>query len=209
MRALQIFLIVIISFSIGCKKKGKADFTIKGVITDGTFSAPLANTDVFLYETTAGQSNSSLIGQTTTNSFGEYSFTFPRNSAESYYLTSSKADYFPLEETIYFSDLTIEDDNVLNYTTTAVSWVRLRFFNQAPSSFDVLEYSRQKGKINCATCCSSEINYLNGAVDTSIYCVNDGNTIYQYQYSVQGTSNNGMRSATTVAFDTTEIYLSY
>lgn len=209
MRVFQIFLIVIISFNFGCKKKGKADFTLKGVITDGTFTTPLANADVFLYETIAGQSTSSLIGQTTTNSFGEYSFTFPRNSAESYYLSSSKQDYFPLEKTIYFSDLTIEEDNIRDYTTTALSWVRLRFINQSPNVSDVLQYSRQIGKINCSTCCSAGVNYLNGAIDTSIYCVNDGNTTYQYQYSVAGTTNNGVKSATTVAFDTTEIFLQY
>lgn len=209
MRVLNIFLIVIISFSYSCKKKGKADFTLKGVITDGTFSMPLANADVYLYETIAGESTSSLIGQTTTNSFGEYAFSFPRNKAESYFLSSTKADYFPLEETIYFSDLSIEEDNVLNFTTTALSWVRLRFFNQSPSPTDVLQYTRQLGKINCSTCCPAGVNYLNGAVDTSIYCVNDGNTTYQYQYAVQGTTVNGMKSVTTVAFDTSEIYLQY
>ena len=209
MRGLHIFLIVIISLVGGCKKKGKADFTLKGVITDGTFSTPFINADVYLYETIAGQNSSTLIGQTTTNSFGEYSFTFSRNKAESYFLSSSKPDYFPLEETIYFSDLTIEEDNIRNYTTTALSWVRLRFFNQSPMASDVLQYTRQIGKINCSTCCSSGVNYLNGAVDTSIYCVNDGNTVYQYQYAVQGTTNNGIRSATSVAFDTTEIFLSY
>ena len=209
MKALQIFLIVIISLNLGCKKKGKAEFTLKGVITDGTFSTPFSNADVFLYETIAGQSTSNLIGQTTTNSFGEYSFTFSRNAAESYFLTSVKQDYFPLEKTIYFSELTIEEDNIRNYTTTALSWVRLRFINQSPSPSDVLQYSRQIGKINCSTCCPAGTNYLNGAIDTSIYCVNDGNTTYQYQYSVVGTTNNGIKSATTIAFDTTEILLQY
>lgn len=209
MKAFQIILIVIISLNFGCKKKGKASFTIKGVITDGTFSTPLSNAEVYLYETIAGQSTSSLIEQTTTNSFGEYSFTFSRNKAESYFLSTSKLNYFPLEETIYFSDLTIEQDNVRNYTTTALSWVRLRFENISPSPSDVLQYSRQLGKINCSTCCPSGLNYLYGAVDTTIYCVNDGNTTYQYQYAVQGTTNNGVRSVTSVAFDTSEIFLQY
>ena len=112
-------------------------------------------------------------------------------------------------KTIYFSELTIEEDNIRNYTTTALSWVRLRFINQSPSPSDVLQYSRQIGKINCSTCCPAGTNYLNGAIDTSIYCVNDGNTTYQYQYSVVGTTNNGIKSATTIAFDTTEILLQY
>jgi hypothetical protein len=209
MKVLYIFSIVIISLTFSCKKKGKADFTLKGVVTDGTFSTPLTSADVFLYETIAGESASSLIGQTTTNSIGEYAFTFARNSAESYYITTTKADYFPLEETIYFSELTIDNDNVRNFTTTALSWVRLRFINNSPSATDVFQYNRQKGKINCASCCSAGVNYLYGAIDTSIYCVNDGNTIYQYQYSLQGTTNNGIKSTTTVAFDTTEIFLSY
>lgn len=209
MRLTLIFLLVLFSFFYGCKKKGKAEFTIKGIITDGTFSSPLAYADVYLYETTAGSAQKNLIGQTQTSSTGEYTFTFPRNSAESYYLTTTKTNYFPLEETIYFSDLTIEEDNVRNFTTTAMSWVRLKFFNQSPNSTDVLQYNRQKGKINCSSCCPDGVNYLYGAVDTSIYCVNDGNTLYQYQFLVQGTTNTGIKSATSVAFDTTEIFLQY
>lgn len=209
MRAFYIISIVIISLFFSCKKKGKADFTLKGVITDATFSTPLSNAEVYLYETIAGESTMNLIGQTSTNSAGEYNFTFTRNKAESYYLSTSKTDYFPLEETIYFSDLTIEEDNIRNFTTTALSWVRLRFVNQSPNTTDILQYNRQKGKINCATCCPSGINYLYGAVDTTIYCVNDGNTIYQYQYTLQGTSFTGIKSVTTTAFDTTELLLSY
>jgi len=209
MRFILVFLIISLSIFSGCKKKGKSNFTIKGVITDATFSTPLANAEVYIYETAAGSAQMNNIGQTVTNSSGEYSFTFPRNSAESYFISSSKHNYFPLEETIYFSDLTIEEDNVRNFSTTAMSWIRLRFFNQSPNTTDVLQYNRQKGKINCSTCCPSGVNYLNGAIDTSIYCINDGNTIYQYQYLVQGTTNTGIKSATSVAFDTTEIFLSY
>lgn len=209
MRLILMFLILTIALSSGCKKKGKADFTLKGTIIDATFSVPLADADLSIYELKAGSAQMSLIGQTTTNSSGEYSFTFPRNTAESYHLTSSKSLYFDLEETIYFSDLTIEEDNYRNFTTTAKSWVRLKFFNQSPNTTDILQYNRQKGKIDCSICCPSGLNYLNGAVDTSIYCVNDGNTIYQYQFLVQGTSNTGIKSATTIAFDTTEIYLQY
>lgn len=209
MRLTLIFLLVSTSLFYSCKKKGKAEFTLKGIITDATFSTPLTGAEVYLYEKIAGTAQMNLIGQAQITSSGEYTFTFPRNSAESYYLTTSKTNYFPLEETIYFSDLTIEEDNVRNFSTTAMSWVRLKFLNLSPNSTDVLQYNRQKGKINCSTCCPDGVNYLYGAVDTSIYCVNDGNTLYQYQFLVQGTTNTGIKSATTIAFDTTEIFLQY
>lgn len=201
-----IFALPILS---GCKKKGKANFTIKGVISDETFSTSLGNAEVYIYELKAGANQMTEIGHTVTNSLGEYSFTFSRNTAESYYLTTSKHLYFDVEETIYFSDLTIEEDNIRNFSTTAKSWVRLKFFNQSPSATDVFQYNRQKGKIDCSICCPNGLNYLYGTVDTSIYCINDGNTIYQYQYLVQGTTNAGIKSVTTVAFDTTEIFLQY
>ena len=51
---------------------------------------------------------------------------------------------------------------------------------------------------------------LNVAIaDTIIYCINDGNTSYTYNYNVVGTSNIGQQTAVTIAFDTTEILLNY
>ncbi len=103
-----IYLFIILSFSIlSCKKKGKADFTLKGTITDVTYSIPLDGAEVKLYEKVAGNSSYDIIGTSSTNGNGSYSFTFPRNSVESYKITFTKDLYFDIEEFVNFSDLSI------------------------------------------------------------------------------------------------------
>lgn len=201
-------LSVLLVFS-ACKK-GKADFTITGQLTDATFNVSISGLSVSLYEIEAGTTTETLIGTTTTASDGSYSFTFPRNQAEAYILRANKTNYFPIDEYITFSSLTIDDENVRNYSTTAKSWVRLVFTNGAPASnSDILRFTQQLGKTECDECLTAGQHQLNGIVDTVIYAANDGNTTFSYYYELLSTPNSGFKSATTVAFDTTTITLSY
>lgn len=199
------FILGIALFS--CKKKGKADFTLKGTLTDATYSIPMDGANVQLFEKIAGNSSYDLIGSSSTDGSGSYSFTFPRNSVESYKIIITKDLYFDIDQMINFSDLSIENDNIRNFSTTAKSWAKLRFINQSPSALDVLKYTQTEGKQGCDLCCPSGEHTLMGAVDTTIYCINDGNTTYAYSF-LNG-SLPGSKSAMTTAFDTTEILLTY
>ena len=209
---MKIWHIVAFTFlltTVGCKK-GKADFTLKGVLTDSTFGQPLSNASVYLYEIEAGNTTSKLLGQLTTGSDGSYSFTFPRNQAESYNIVSDKSNYFPIDEVVYFSDMTIDEDNVRNFSTTAKAWVKLHFTNQSPAAVtDVLHILKQTGKSGCSECLTSDDINITGIVDTVISCVNDGNASFSYLFNVIGQANSGLKSATTNAFDTTVINLNY
>lgn len=203
---LLIFSLLIV-VTAGCKK-GRANFTLKGVITDASFNSNLAGATAKLYEVEAGGGSTTLIGTVSIVS-GEYEFVFQRNQAESYILEVTKPNYFTLSETIYFSSLTIEEDNVRDYDVYAKSWVNLRFVNNNPQQDDQLKYIKVLGKINCEDCCPATEQYLNGAIDTNIYCINNGNSIYSYNFWLLGTSISGTRSVNTVPFDTTEILLQY
>ena len=207
---MRLFVIFILSISlIGCKK-GVGEFTLKGNISDSTFNTSLAGAVVNLYQVPVGTTDLELIGTQTLGPDGNYSFTFPREKMERYVLKASKDLYFDINENIYFSSLSLENDNTRNYSTTAKSWVNLRFINVFPSSAsDFLAYTKQNGKADCEECCSKEQQNLYGIIDTSIICINDGNTAYSYFYYVSGTSNNGIRSITTVPFDTVNITLNY
>jgi 5-hydroxyisourate hydrolase-like protein (transthyretin family) len=198
--------IVFLGFS-SCKK-GKAEVTLKGVVTDTSFGLPLSGASIEIYQVESGSSDE-LIGQSTTNANGEYSFVFDRDQTESYRITSSKANYYDLDESISFSDITIEEDNVYNFSTTAKSWVSLNFTNSGGVSTDQLKYIKQSGKSGCGTCCPDDPQFLNGLIDTTIIYANDGNSLFSYQYFVVGTSDQGLKSATTTAFDTTAINLVY
>ena len=206
MRLLYIILCATMLFSC---KKGSSNFTIKGTITDTTFNQALSGATLSLYQVPSGTNNSVLISSTTVAADGSYSFTFKRDKMDKYILTVAKNNYFSLSETITFSSLSIEEDNVRNYSTTAMAWVKLHFFNLNPSDLDELDYTKQQGKQTCSGCCPTTEQHLYGAIDTSIYCINDANTVYSYLYSVYGTTDQGIMSVTTTAFDTTELYLSY
>ena len=203
MKLITFFLAALLIYSCN---KGKADITIKGTINDSTFSTTHSGASVKLYENIAGGSGTNLLGTSTIGNDGSYSFTFPRNQAESYSLIIQKDLYFDINELIYLSSLTIEDDNVRNYSTSAKSWAKLHFVS---TSSQYLTYIKQSGKQNCVDCCSSEEQSLSGIVDTTIYCINDGNTNYSYFYSIAGTGINGNKTGLTTAFDTVEILLNY
>jgi hypothetical protein len=201
------FLLLVLLFSC---KKGKADFTLKGTITDITFNQNLSGASIKLYQVPIGSTNEELIQTSTIGSDGTYSFTFPRDKIEKYILRISKTNYFDLEETVLFKDLTIEEDNIRNYGTHAKAWVKLTFKNTiSPSSADEFKFIKQLGKEGCAECCSDTEQFLYGIVDTSIYCINNGNDYYSYLYFKLNTTFSGTMETQTVAFDTTEIILNY
>ena len=206
---MKIIIVLLFTIASVCScKKGKAKVTLKGVISDTSFATPLSNATIKLHQIESGASDE-LIGQTTTNSNGEYSFVFDRDQTESYHISSSKTNYYGLDETISFSDITIEDDNNYNFSTTAKSWVALHFINSTGQTTDVLKYIKQEGKSGCNTCCPETQQVLNGIVDTTIMYANDGNAVFSYQYFIVGTTGQGIKSTTTTAFDTTLINLAY
>jgi hypothetical protein len=162
-----------------------------------------------LYQVPIGTTQQVLLSTSTIGSDGLYSFTFPRDKMEKYVLVITKLNYFDISEEVFFSSLTTKEDNVRDYSTKAKAWVKLTFFNSNPAPGDQLKYIKQAGKEGCSECCSDAEQFLIGAINTSIYCVNDGNTDYSYYYWLIGTSNQGLKSAYTTAFDTVEISLTY
>ncbi|MEN9999505.1 MAG: hypothetical protein RI922_2495 [Bacteroidota bacterium] len=201
------FLLLALLFSC---KKGKANFTLKGTITDITFNQNLSGAKIKLYQVAVGTTQEDLIQTATIGNDGTYSFTFPRDKMEKYILRITKNNYFDIEETVYFKDLTIENDNVRNYGTYAKAWVKLTFRNTInPSVSDQFKFIKQLGKEGCSECCSISEQYLYGIVDTSIYCINNGNDYYSYLYFKLNTAFSGSQETQTIAFDTTEIILNY
>ena len=88
-----------------------------------------------------------LITSTNANSDGDYSFTFDRDKSKKYILKISKNNYFTNEKIILFSSLTIEEENIRNYSTSAKSWVKLHFKNIDPKAEDQLRDIMQEGKV--------------------------------------------------------------
>jgi hypothetical protein len=189
--------------------KGAGEFSISGNVRDDTFNTSLVGAEIALYKVPLASNTEQFIESQTIPSDGKYQFTVPRERIEKYILRITKHLYFPIEKIIYFSELKLKEENVFDLTTWAQSWVEIKFVNQNPLSMDHFRYIKQAGYASCATCCPSTEQDFYGALDTSIYCINKGNTIYSLLYWVLNTPNQGYLEANTTAFDTTQIYLNY
>lgn len=201
-------ILVLLPFLFACKK-GAGEFTLEGVITDESFSNPLIGATVTLYSYGSSTNQENVIAQCTTTSDGKYSFVFPREPIEKYVLKIEKAQYFTIEEDVFYSSLHLKEINTRNLSTTAKSWVEIRIINNAPSINDHLQFIRQQGKSGCSECCLGDLQHFYGPQNTSIYCINDGNKLYSVEYAVSGTSNTGILGVVTIPFDTTELLISY
>lgn len=199
------FLLIFLVFS-GCKKKDFT-FTLKGVITDKTFSTGLVGATVVLEEFIAGGSTSDdLIHETTVATDGSYEFVFERRKATKYTLTVKKTNYFDIYEEIPFSDFSTEEALVKNFSTTAKAWVKLIFINDLPSTdFDEFKFTKQQGKVGCSECCSAAEQVFYGKAQQEYLCVNDGNTTYSYYYFATNPYDNNLMEIYTPAFDTVEL----
>lgn len=205
MKRLYYFLFLAITV-ISCEK-GKANFVLKGTIQDETFSTTLAGATIQLYQVQVGSASETFVSSQTIGSDGTYSFTFPRDNMEKYILRIEKDNYFPLEKTVYFSSLTINSDNIRDYSTTAKAWVKLNFINDPNFGGNELEYTIQQGKENVDGSCQHGTYTIN--TSTSYYCINDGNQLYSYLYFAFGPNDTGVKSVITTPFDTTELTLTY
>jgi hypothetical protein len=190
-----------------CKKKA-ITYKVNGTVTDQSLAQPLAGATVQLYEMPAGSSApTNVVATTTTGADGTYHFEFKREKVEKYTIKVSKALYFPVSTQFSAEDLSSSENNQFTHTTTAMSWVRLRFINA--DADQNLKYIRQQGKNGCAECCPSGEQFIYGAADETIYCINDGNTTYQYYYWILNTPDNGPMSVVTPPFDTVDLVLNY
>lgn len=205
MKRLYYFLFLAITV-ISCEK-GKANFVLKGTIQDETFSTTLAGATIQLYQVQVGSASETFVSSQTIGSDGTYSFTFPRDNMEKYILRIEKDNYFPLEKTVYFSSLTINSENIRDYSTTAKAWVKLNFINDPNFGGNELEYTIQQGKENVDGSCQHGTYTIN--TSTSYYCINDGNQLYSYLYFAFGPNDTGVKSVITTPFDTTELTLTY
>ena len=207
---MKLFAILsLLLFLASACKKGAGTFELEGQVMDESFAVPLEGATVELFRVAAGSNQMSYIASTTTKSDGKYAFSFPRTRSEAYILKVSKNMYFEETVSINYDDLELNTTNIVNCSTRAKSWIQLRIINNNPNINDHLQFIRQQGKSNCEECCEGGMQHLYGAVDTSIYCINDGNFPYAIEYAVYNSSNSGILSEVSVPFDTTMLLLTY
>jgi hypothetical protein len=189
----------------GCKKKNLT-YTINGVITDLTFNTPLANATVSISTTSISNPAEEVKATLTTDANGYFEYELNRDKIQNVRISVNKQDYFTDETLTTLDQLSLDDPNVFNYSIYAKSWVRLRFVGDGTKD---VKYYKLIGKNNCDECCATGEMHMVNATDSSVYCINNGNTVYQIYYDVLGTSNHGNLEVTTVPFQTTELLINY
>lgn len=208
MKYLLFCIAIPVLFVFSCKKKS-AKYKISGQVMNTTANQPLSDATIVI-ETKGAGSSAEYVQYTTvsTDSEGRYSVELDRGKYDVIRLTGNKNLYFDFSYTLNVSSLSVEEENTQNLSTTAKSWVRLILKNNNPQPDDFIIFSRQKGKKDCAECCASGSQTLYGAVNDTIYCINDGNTAYSVLYSSSG-QNPIIAEVTTASFDTTQLLIQY
>lgn len=202
MKILLIILTLILAVT-SCNRK-ELSFIIKGEVKDGTFGKDLTEGSIEFYIYGAASSFPKLIAETNIDNEGNYKIEVDREKAEKFelkYLGDNR--YFSKSINIPFSDLEVNNDNIYNISTTAKSWAKFVIKNQtSPSSDDEFKFLKQGGKTDCKECCDDGYSFYYGAIDTVVYCINDGNTYLPFYYWVNGTEQTGQFDLYTAAFDT-------
>jgi hypothetical protein len=203
------YFFVLITLSLCACKKGTGSFVLKGKVTDLTFNTGFEGAEMKIYKVPIGTTSELLIETVAIGEDGNYMISFPREKIEKYIIRIIKQNYFTIEQSIFYSELSLEEENVRNFSTEAKSWAAIRIINNPSVGSDHLRFIKQAGYQGCSECCPSEEQNYYGALDTTLYCVNKGNTLYSIYYWLVNTNTQGLKEVTTVAFDTTEIVLTY
>lgn len=203
---LPILLLLLI---LSCKK-GATDFEITGRIYDSSHGTYLANATLLVYKTDAGADEAVYYGGVVTDSEGRYTLKITRDRFVSLQFILDDYRYYELKNTVNFEDLTTKEPNVYDYTVTGKSWIKIHLVNSiTPSPGSHLSIKRTEGKEACSECCPSYTRHFYGEVDTTIYCINNANSTYAFDYHVIGLGITGNKSAVTPFYDTVLVELEY
>lgn len=186
-----------------CKKKDLI-YDLTGVVYDNSLSEVMSGVDV----TILVSKNADLYELATvkTDSQGKFSYQLKRENYHQIKIQVGPNNYFEQSTTTTLDGLSLDKDNVFNYNLYAKSWVRLHFVSDGTKQ---LRYFKQAGKSGCDECCEAGEKQVYFKADTSIYCINDGNTTYQIFYDLVSGTDSGTKNVITTPFDTTEILINY
>lgn len=204
-KIVYLFALIAISSINSCKKKD-IKYTINGTVTDLSFNTPLANATITI-STSSISSPSEIVKATlTTDASGYFEYELDREKIQNVRISVNKMNYFSDGTLTTLDNLSLDNDNVFNYNVYAKSWVRLHFVSDGTKD---LKYYKLTGKNNCEECCPTGEMHMVNAVDSSVICINNGNSPYKIYYEVVGGSNHGEMEVITAPFQTTEILINY
>jgi len=191
--------------SFACKK-GQSDLSLTLTLSNSSYGGMVEGAIITVKKVISGSGEVVSVGSFTSNSSGQFSFTTKRDKFDYLIVNIEKQHYFSREEKIFMSDLNANDVNSIGYALTAKSWAAIHLKSTGASTINI---QKNGGKSDCAECCPSTMQYFSGPIDTTLYCINDANTMYSFVYFINGGASSGEKSAITNFADTTELLLEF
>lgn len=181
LRIILILIVCLTIFLFSCNKEESN--VIYGVVTSLISGETIENVEVNLEvnEVTSGSVNTTykLIGSTTTDAKGSYSFEFESIMALTYRLTFIKPGFAP--KTVSVNPTDVVDKINVSPQIFRSSFLRLRVRNTSPNNEQDQLILRITGlaENHCNVCCHSNLRYFDGtSIDEIIACpVIGGDTI--------------------------------
>lgn len=204
------FLLMIILVLSSCKKKDANSYIIEGVVNDESLNGVLANASITLLERKAGDFNYVELTSTTSDSEGKYKLSFQRNRVTDYKVVLKKDKYLSRESLILPQNLTLGKSNEFNWSMAAISWVKIHLQNvDTVNNYDEFIYQKIDGSTDCEGCCPNIELHFYGALDTTFFCVAEGNRSFSYYYELRNSTTLGNEQKITIPFDTISFETTY
>ncbi len=210
-----LYTILILMTVISCKKD-QIQYNITGTVKNEITNSKISQVKLQFYQTELNANvlnpNFVFLGTTTTNSNGEYSFSFDRKKIDKFKITVEHDEYYPIEDLFSSSELSSENENNFSYELESLSWVKIRLKNnfvQMNKSLNFHKYNVQE----CEECCvNGNLAIPYTIPDTTFICPVIGDVYFRYTYGVvigNSATSSSTDSVLCIPFDTTSIFIQY
>ena len=181
MRKLSRLIPLVLLLLISCRNEEELRFIIKGQVTDASINQPMSSGELALYKLPLGNSQPVFVDQLSLT-HGQYEFSFLRDKSERYLLRFSNAGYFDEELEINFSDLTVGDPYVINFSVDAIAYAHWVFQNtNSANPNNSVSIQKLNGRTNGAGTCPNQTYTFSGQqTPDTLTCAVGGNKFVRF-----------------------------
>lgn len=211
MKTLAILLILMTVLSC---KKDQIQYSVKGTVKNKITNAAVSQVKLTFFQTEVNNNalnpNFVYLGTTTTNSTGEYAFSFDRKTIDKFKILVEHDEYY-VNETIYSSALLSTVDEVdFSYDLESKSWIEVRLKNNFVQANEYLNFHKYNVKEDCEACCvNGNLGVPFTIPDTTFICAVVGDVYFKYTYGESQANTSITDSILCTQFDTTSLYIEY
>jgi len=205
--------ILFITILMSCKKD-PIIYKYSGQLTDKNTASIIPNATIKFYQkkinVNALNPNYIFVGETTSDSEGNYTFEFLREKILEIKVEVSHGDFYGTQKVISSADISTENVNIADFKMESKAWISVRLYNSFVVQGEQLNFYKHNVKEGCSTCCTNGYTIATeNTPDTTFVCNVIGDVVFNYTYGevTANTSTNG--SIYCVKGDTNDIYIQY